>query len=545
MKPSKLSHVGILCLNIFIVAYWYAGFDGFYFYDDLTYAKNALQIVNGTFSFADHLFSQRLTIIGATAVSYFFFGISDYATILPPLICTLITCNAIYFFLLKKSFFVAIMAASVYTLDFYTIFFSNKLYPDVLLCCFVFLGLVILYSARTSHEKIALKALGVVFFLFLAFLAKLTILFVFPFLLGLFINDLIKRQNVGFWYRVIILSMGVGSIYLWWEYQTFGNCFYRFNAIVSEGHYVSNGSYFDKNWFVLIKRITFQPVIMLLNSSMIIPLGLAFPVLIGYRAGKLWNHNSFEKFWAYAALSMLIYFWWGSTSWQYYNPIALFQRHLLLAVPPLAILSGLSLQRINEFSWVYTLIFAVITLLGIWQGVGPVLIVYSSLFGGFAVYRGLQFMDQAAINKIPTKKNMLAALLILILAVHPVYSMLKPSESGYANLTEMVNAIEKEENNILLITDRQIASNCEYVFRDWKEQPDCMTYASIQNIDSLAEFEKAYILKYDFHLPLYRKSYLNLIQKLEENGLKMQSLHEKGNTHLFEICPDAKQMAED
>jgi len=339
--------------------------------------------------------------------------------------------------------------------------------------------------------------------------------------------------------------MGVGGIYLWWQYQAFGNVFYRFNTIVGEGHYVSNGSYFDKNWTVLLKRITYQPLIMFLNSSMINPLGLAFPVLIGYRAGKLWNHKSFEKFWAYVALSMLMYFWWGSTSWQYYNHIALFQRHLLLLVPPLAILSGLGLQRINEFSGVYTLIFAVITLLGIWEGMEPVLIVYSTLFGVFAVYRGLQFMDQASINKIPIKKNMFAALLILILAVHPVYSMLKPSESGYSNLVEIVKMLNKEEGHLLIITDGQIASNCEYVFRSWKEQPECMTYASIQNTGYLAEFDKVYIFKYDFHLPLYRKSYLNLIQKLEDNGLKMQPLHEKGNTHLFEICPDAKQMIED
>jgi 4-amino-4-deoxy-L-arabinose transferase-like glycosyltransferase len=161
MKLSTFSLAGLILLNLFIIVYWFLSFDGFYFYDDLTYAKNALHLVNNTFSFSDNLFSQRIALIGATALSYYLFGVGDYATLFPPLLCTLISCNAIYFFLYKKNFLAALPAASVFAFDFYTIFFSNKLYPDVLVCCFVFLGLITLYAARESSEKNFLYALGV------------------------------------------------------------------------------------------------------------------------------------------------------------------------------------------------------------------------------------------------------------------------------------------------------------------------------------------------------------------------------------------------
>jgi len=547
MKLHKLSHVGIFCLNIFIVAYWYVAFDGFYFYDDLTYAKNALQLVKGNFSFPDHLFSQRLTIIGATAVSYLLFGIGDYATILPPLICTLVTCNAIYFFLLKKSFFVAIMAASVYAFDFYTIFFSKVLYPDVLLSCFVFLGLVTLFFARQSSDNVGLRAFGVVFSFFLAFVSKLTILFVFPFLLSVFGYDLTKQKNIKFWCYTIILSICAGGIYLWWQHQAFGNYFYRFNTIVGEGHYVSNGSYFDKNWYILLKRMTYQPLIMFLNSSMIIPLGLSFPVLIGYRDGKLWNHDAFEKFWAYAGLSILLYFWWGSTSWQYYNPIALFPRHILLLIPPLAILSGCGLSRMRELSGFYLLIFAIISMLGLLLMTGKILIIYVLLLCVFVLFWKFRNKEKAGIGETVLNKTLLFLALVVILSVHPVYSMFKPSVSGYFNLNDVVTELhhEKEEGEILIITDEQIADKCEYVFRYWECLPSCFSYSNVANVASLSEFDQVFILKYDFHRPIYKKTYLVFKQRIERWGMQLNSFLSTGNAHVLEIGPVTNATSED
>lgn len=541
MKIRTLSHIGILLLNVFIIIYWFFGFDGFYFFDDLTYAKNAIQLIDQTFSFSDNLFSQRLSLIGATALSYYFFGFSDYVTILPPLICTLITCNAIYFFLYKKSFVAALLAASVYALDFYTIFFSNKLYPDVLVGCFVLLGLIVLYMARKNPEKTFFKAFLVVITLFIAFLAKLTVLYVFPFLLALSINDLLKKQNVRLWSYVVGMSVVIGGGYLYWQFWTFGDFLFRFKSIIHEGHYVSNDSYFDKNGQALLKRMTYQPIGMLLHSSMIIPVGLAFPSLVGFRAGKFWQHTPFEKYWAYAALSILLYFWWGSTSWQYYNPIALFQRHLLVLVPPLAILSGISLMRMNEHAGLYAIVFCGITLSGLWVKAGPVTGIYGLLFGVFIIYRILQYVNQIG----QRWQYMFFSSLLFILIIHPVYSMIKPSVSGYSHLAAMVEKLAEKGENVLFIADRQIAANCAYVFRRWNQQPVCMSFSQLHSPAVLSDFEEVYVLKYDFHLPFYGEDYDNLLQMLEGNAIQIQAIDSIGNVHLLKVNSSMRQTTED
>jgi hypothetical protein len=362
---------------------------------------------------------------------------------------------------------------------------------------------------------------------------------------GLWINDLLKKQYFRFWSYLIGLSFLIGSIYFIWQFLAFGDALFRFKTIVEEGHYISGDSYFDKNWQALLKRITYQPVIMLLHSSMIIPFGLAFPALMGYRARKFWQHTAFEKFWSYAALSILLYFWWGSTSWQYYNPIALFQRHLLLIVPPLAILSGISLIKVREHPGLYAIVFGLIALAGIWVNAGPVLLIYVLIFGVFILCSILQNVGNGGEGRYGWIRVTIILSLVFILIIHPIYSMLKPSESGYSNLSEMVEMMKSEGKDILIVTDRQVADNCEYVFRFWKQKPVCMPFSEFHTPAYLLEYDKVYMLKYDFHLPSYRKQYQTLMKLLEDNTVYIKPVHSLGNVHLFKVFSSTDQITED
>jgi len=246
-------------INLWVILFWYWSFDGFYFYDDITYAKEAANLLGGTFSVSEDHFTHRWFVIFLTAGVLKIFGVSHYAVVLTPLLFTLITVNLVFLTLAKSNLNIAILAAALTSLDFYTVFFSNKLYPDPLITGLAFIVMAILfrlYTGSLRREKWGAFFLSLCLFLTLA--TKLVGLYLLPMVFFWFSFDLVKKRNYNFWGYACLSGLLLLSLYLTWYYWALGEFLYRFR-VVADAHYLTGETFYDKSVWDILKRISYGP----------------------------------------------------------------------------------------------------------------------------------------------------------------------------------------------------------------------------------------------------------------------------------------------
>src|SRR6478609_466793 len=145
-RPLPYYRVLFILLCLFIILFWYKAYDGLYFFDDYAYARHAYKVSQGMFHFDHETYSHRIGLIFPVAFCYLLFGVNEFSTVLWPLCCVLLSVALIYRLLYKEFNATAAFAGAVFAgLDFYTIFFSNKLYPDTPVSFFILAAAYALY----------------------------------------------------------------------------------------------------------------------------------------------------------------------------------------------------------------------------------------------------------------------------------------------------------------------------------------------------------------------------------------------------------------
>ena len=183
--PINTQHIGFAIFVVFLLIYYFAAFDGYYGYDDLTYARYAAQVANGTFSSSADHFSFRWGIIYPTGWLYKCFGIGDYSTCLSTLLYTLLSLIGVYAAAKNLGQWVAVAAMALFSLDYYTLYFSHKLFADAAVTTFGFFALYFAAIAQyhnNSPLKNAILGVATPVCLWSGFVSKETIYFVVPFL---------------------------------------------------------------------------------------------------------------------------------------------------------------------------------------------------------------------------------------------------------------------------------------------------------------------------------------------------------------------------
>ena len=179
----------ILCGKIFILFLFLSltllfhnfGYIGHYGYDDMLYAKMAVDFQQGTVDYEDH-FSYRAPVVLLSTLSYSIFGISDFASSIPPIFITF--CILIILFLLvkNKDWKIIVISFSITTFSTWFIFWSDKLSADIYVTFFIFTTLAILHKYKFSSSKKHAFLFATLFTisLFFAFLDKETVILVAP-----------------------------------------------------------------------------------------------------------------------------------------------------------------------------------------------------------------------------------------------------------------------------------------------------------------------------------------------------------------------------
>jgi hypothetical protein len=201
---------------------------------------------------------------------------------------------------------------------------------------------------------------------------------------------------------------------------------YRIHAIEYANATRQSSNYsLDK---ALLARITYMPLLLILGT------GLASILLPTLLALTQWRHlDTDERFWLALAGSALAFYWFGSTSFAYYNPNSLLPRMLTPLLPPLCLSAGVGLAYFVSTGRGGWWIGLGLVASGLWlrNSVG---LVYGLLGGYFIVATKLATLTRGIKAYRPGTvvfAGLTLAAVGLLTAIRPAYFMRKPSNSGY------------------------------------------------------------------------------------------------------------------
>ena len=333
-------HWSLLLLLIVAIVLSYANQQGILLSDQYLYAKNSFLLAGQQFTLSSSAFDNRFGVTLPTALLVKLFGIHYYLLTLWPLFSFLALLAATWFLVKKHQPELAFAATLFFVINPLFLKLSADLLPDMIMAAWATIAVYILYDARQdslSGKKSMLSALAFVLCLFIAALSKETVVFLLPFVLALIISDAMQKRNYSFWIATTIFS-GICILGYFGFYQIYtGDIFYRLKGIETEHNLSEIWSYHDKPGVEILKRLTIGPVLFLLTSpyyTFVTILSLATIVLPGRR------QNYFITFWTLYLAFIIAIHWFGSTSLHSYNPLPLYPRMWILAMPPLCLLSS-------------------------------------------------------------------------------------------------------------------------------------------------------------------------------------------------------------
>ena len=478
----------LIFLLLFSVAYFFLAHEGFYFNDDYGYARMAADLRHGRFQFQDLPAYHRFMIFGPVALLYKLFGISIYTVSLWPLLCTLGSLVFIYFLLRKEDIQVTVWALLLSGLMFPTLFLSVYLFPDTIIMFFALASAGILYAGRRAGKNPVMYALAFVLANFAALLSKETIVWYLPFYIWVAGADFFRKKHTVFWLASVGFGALILAVYLGIYKLHFGSFLYRFQMI--ENTNLTFGDNFinapDKNlWY----RLTREPLEKMLGFGIFLPLAFCFRFLRSKAASQIFNLNFRESFWFWLTVIILLQFWFGSTSLNYYNPITTGPRMATPLFPPLCLAAAYQLRAFfRDFKG--ALWFAIPLL-------AAALYTYSSISIVYGL-PGLYFLYvwwQSRKGNLALQPLLFSVILTFALALRPLHFMLKPTVSSFFEQEQIAeDYFQNPEIKTAVFADGWFQKSAEYYFKfEPHLQVKILNYDDVGKA-GLQEFEKIYLL---------------------------------------------------
>jgi len=467
-------------ISLIVLVLAYITFTGFYFYDDLSYIKYGFQVAEGKFQIVDDIFNQRWGIIFPLGLIIKVIGSQSYKLVLFPVICIIATIWIIYIASVRQRSHIMSLAILFYIADPYTFNFSSKIYPDNIASPF-FLGSLVLLFYRNKNQ-----ILNAVLFSLAAtycMLIKETIIYLIPLFLLIFIIDLVRKENRTFWIWAVSVMLILITSYLFVYWGKTGDPFFRIYTI-HHGHYQSPYSTYDKNLQSILPRLTTGPFYMLLGTGMFTL--AAFSILPLFRSTKF-DLNSFDFYWSFLSLYLLVVFFYGSSSLTFYNLLPLFGRMYLPIIPVLAIASSVSVVlyiRLGKGRLILAFVFILAGIIS--HHLGSEFRIIYFLLGALLILCTL-------ISSLPIKFFHVG--LVFILMIYPMNRLRKSDFSGYYEEFVFRKILKQDKERSLVIADDQLVNGHEY-YNDFKpfNNISFVSFKDAQNLDYKSlSFGKIYL----------------------------------------------------
>jgi hypothetical protein len=356
MNGKKIVNwVVILAHLLVILLYHNLVYIGHYGYDDMEYAKAAVDLLNGEPDFSNH-FSHRVSVTFPTAVAFVLFGINDTGAALPALIFSFLIAFMLASLLWRKGPITLSIGLSLALLPQWFLFYTDKLMPDMAVACFIFAGVVFYWWGIKSFGKRKF-ALGAAFSLslLLGFLAKGTIVLALPWVAVIFVIDLFRKREKSFWLAAVgsgVLFLGVYFLATWWLTGSFSS---RFTAIAGNA-YVNACSYAELPSKFLFDRVTKGFWEMGIKYGLFPGMIFLVAGLIGKNFKLIGENYSLLQYSLLTGSIFLLSANFMTISPTYYNPMCLDVRHYLFLTPILALPSAIVFSKyISEGRYIVAL----------------------------------------------------------------------------------------------------------------------------------------------------------------------------------------------
>lgn len=481
VKPKTLA---FLAGSAFLFLYWWFGYDGITFSDDVYYLIAGKRFWEGTMIVNSYHFSSRWGAYVPAGLVGKILGFEPHRISLISLLSYAASLWMLIKVLPEKSnpwILVLWFSTQVYFLHFLT-----KVYPDSLL---VFWTVLIPFSAYFRKSKPFLAALGVVMGLFFGFLTKETIVFLAPLPIILFFIDRVNPSfSSKFYLYLTSLAIVTTVVYLGYFWVSFGDPFYRISSINS-GHYISEFTYADKGLRAILRRLSYLPIITFVERGY-------WPWIVFGLAGiwKIREQRYSSPILEYACASILILtgFWVMSSTLEFYNPIYLNPRHLILLVPILSFLIAVGWKRWTDDpilkKWILVLFFIGISISAVQQDL--------KMLG----FQGLIFVWILS-AKLPFRNLLLTGTLLFPTVFAIRY---QKDLKNYSGLIETLNKINlSNDNQDIILTNSFINFSKEVLLpSDTNSQSRLI---SIEKTDSVLGLqpEKLQVLLHFYHQHAY------------------------------------------
>ncbi|AWW32368.1 hypothetical protein DN752_20720 [Echinicola strongylocentroti] len=327
---------------LFLLVFWYFGYDGITFSDDVSYLTIGRNFWEGKQVIGTDIFTFRWGAYLLPGLISYIFGFNDHFASISSLFFCILALTLIWKILpanLARDTFVVFFCSSIYLLH-----FLPKVYPDIILVFWV--CLIPVSAIYRRRQPLAAAAVMAVAF-FIGFCTKETVVFLAPLPIILFIADYKNKRLSPFYAYFSCCITVIALAYLGYFQLRFDDPFFRFTSI-ENGHYVSAFSFYDKPWQETAARLTFTPILTFIERTYWIWIVLAVPGMV--RAFK--HDKDLHLIFGAASLCLLIGFWLMTTSFSSYNPLHLNPRHLIILLPSLSVNIALEAKRwTGNFFW--------------------------------------------------------------------------------------------------------------------------------------------------------------------------------------------------
>lgn len=479
LNQQPIRWVLLLCLGQMLL-YWAFGFDGYSGYDDIGYARIAAQLAQGDTSSMRHSFGFRWGIVLPLSLLYRTLGVNDFATSLLPLLYTLGSLCLVYRISKHWGFGSSAMAMILFSLDYYTLFYAVRPYPDPAVTFFLlltFYGIYLMRTAKKPNQVITYVSFGVLGGL----MTKLSFVFAFPCLFLFFLKDIFRKHNQSVWFSIALILIGTLLGYLIFCQIAFGDFLVRFSA-VNANQYVNYYSYHLLPAERLYDRVGFGLLHALIGQGLI--MAMLFVPVTGYAwiSGKLDQQSAF---WLAAFTGVFVVFYWGSTSLEHYIPLNPEGRQYLPLIPLGALASSRVISSFlidQKFQTPVLIFMAMFGMVLLKQAYGLISYLY---FLMIIIFISRYFIFKMSDHIILLKNKKLSTYFIfifgLILWIHPVYVLWKPKVSGHWEQRMIIQDIISDHSRACIIGDHQLSAMGDYylgfatasiAFKDYALSPD-------------------------------------------------------------------------
>ena len=518
----------LMFLMMLVLVLTFTNNKGINIYDQANYANNAYNIAVGKFVLTPSAITNRFGLLLPAALSIKVFGFSEYSIVFWNIVSfiALILITLKYVGSNKK---LIIATAVLLILNPILLEYSADFLPDMGSTLFSYVAIFLTYfglNASSSNNKIIYGILAGIA-LFVAFSIKVSVFYLAPFFLLLFLLS-IKHQSIKFWIALALSSAIPLAFTLFAYHLITGDWLYRLHAIENE-HNISQHSYYGKSLAVIIKRITIDPIVLLLSNpgySIITILGLYHLTRV-----KI-NIKTKEGYLALFTICTLIVYWFGSTSLQSYNPLPMQERMWIIFIPALTLLSIYTLvnnkeeKQKNKF---YLVILAPLIGISAYVTFGTPDLKYLSIAG---LIFALMLLSLFKFFRIRT--YILPASIVFVFVVIQVNVAIKVRNINYYYFEEkaVFNKYFSSNEKTLVITDKSL-EEFNSVYYDFSPNPN--TTFIWWNSDKLLQtmkdnYENIYLLQNKTRL-VYSLVLLNesspdiLINQIGENTLIYNGRH--------------------